>query len=71
MVIYGLFDDSGELRYIGQTIVRLEQRLSSHLKPSSLSRASYKSSWLKSLFDRGVRPEISETLKKKAKQNGN
>lgn len=56
-VIYGLHDpESGELRYIGQTIKSIPDRLAAHLSPSSLRRHSYLYRWLGGLVKRGLKP---------------
>lgn len=58
-VIYGLHDPrTGELRYVGQTTTTPQQRLASHLVPSSLKKRAYLASWLKSLLKAGCLPEI-------------
>jgi len=57
--IYGLHDPtSGELRYIGQTVVPLKRRLGFHCAPSHLKTASRKVSWVKSILAQGERPVI-------------
>jgi hypothetical protein len=59
-VIYGLHDpDTGELRYIGQTIKRPCDRLACHVAPSQLKRHSYLARWLKGCVEHGLRPTIS------------
>lgn len=59
--IYGLHDpESGELRYIGQTIKSIPNRLSAHLSPSSLRRHSYLYRWLGGLVERGLKPTWSQ-----------
>ena len=59
-VIYGLHDPhTGLIRYIGQTTTTVEQRLRSHLAPSSLNRHSYVYRWLRGLVGRGLRPTTS------------
>lgn len=56
--IYGLFDpETGELRYIGQTIHSLEKRLSVHMADSKKGK-SYRKNWIKSLQDKGLKPII-------------
>ena len=56
-VIYGLHDpETGELRYIGQTITSVPQRLAAHVAPSSLPRHSYLARWLLGLVKRGLSP---------------
>ena len=60
-VIYGLHDPvTGELRYIGQTVKSVSQRLATHLSPSSLRRHSYLYRWLKGLVERGLKPSWSQ-----------
>jgi hypothetical protein len=59
-VVYGLHDPiTGELRYIGQTITTVQQRLSVHLSPNSLRRHSYLARWLLGLTKRGMSPTWS------------
>lgn len=59
-VIYGLHDsNSGELRYIGQTVNSVTHRLSQHLVPSSLKRHSYLARWLLGLVNLGTSPTWS------------
>ena len=60
-VIYGLHDPlTGELRYIGQTIKAIPDRLAAHKTPSSLKRHSYLSRWLGGLVKRGLSPTWSQ-----------
>jgi hypothetical protein len=56
MVVYGLYDASGELRYVGQTTKTPEKRLQEHLQPSSLVKSGHKNNWLRSMLDSGIRP---------------
>lgn len=58
MVVYGLFDPDGELRYVGQTVRSTAQRLRDHLRPSALKKNNHRSAWIKSLLARGVSPAI-------------
>lgn len=58
MQIYGLFDELGELRYVGKTTVPLRNRLSNHLNPPKLVGVSHKNTWIKSILKGGVRPTI-------------
>ena len=58
-VIYGLADPrSGQLRYVGKSTTGAQQRLASHLCPSSLKAKSWKNHWLKSLLKEGLRPDV-------------
>lgn len=58
MRIYGLFDPSGELRYVGKTTRSLEHRLRGHLHPYALRPKAHRANWLKGLLARGERPTI-------------
>lgn len=58
MFIYGLFDSSGELRYVGQTVKSVEKRLREHLWPSCLKKAGHKNNWLKALLAKNERPSV-------------
>jgi predicted transcriptional regulator len=59
-IVYGLYDPrDGALRYVGQTTLSLERRLSSHLSPANLKRNCHSACWLRSLVRRGVKPVIS------------
>jgi len=56
--VYGLIDPiSKELRYIGYSINYLE-RFKEHLLPSNLKCKTYKANWIKSLIDKGYKPEV-------------
>lgn len=56
--IYGLSDpDSGDVRYIGKTEMRLSQRLSTHIRSAKVGRdSSPKGEWIKGLLDSDKRP---------------
>ena len=57
-LIYALLDpESEEIRYIGKSCNGLA-RPKQHFYPSSLRVHSYKNSWMKSVFSRGLRPGI-------------
>ncbi len=57
--IYGLFDPRDEaLRYVGQTTKAPEERLKSHLCPSSLRQHSYVARWLRGLANQVLRPLV-------------
>lgn len=57
--IYGLFDPiTNELRYIGQTIQKVEYRLRKHISESGKGTGYYKNCWIKSLTNKGLKPEI-------------
>lgn len=59
-VIYGLHDpETGELRYIGQTITTVKARLAKHVTPSQLKKHSYLARWLLGLVKRGQSPTWS------------
>lgn len=59
-VIYGLHDpETGELRYIGQTITTVKARLAVHVSPSQLKKHSYVARWLLGLVRRGLEPTWS------------
>jgi hypothetical protein len=48
--VYGLFDNNGELRYIGSTAKNPRTRFLAHIQPSSIKRErNYKNNWLRSL----------------------
>ena len=56
--IYGLTDPrNGELRYIGETIRSLQNRLVGHLADSR-RKNNYCANWIKVLIRRNLRPEI-------------
>jgi group I intron endonuclease len=55
--IYSLIDpNTGEIRYIGLTILRPEERLRRHLEPSALKKHTHKNHWFLSLLSQGKRP---------------
>lgn len=56
MLLYGLYDEHGEIRYIGQTTKTVEQRLREHLWPTSLKKPGHKNHWIKSMLARGLTP---------------
>jgi hypothetical protein len=59
--IYGLADpNTGELRYVGKTVMPLTQRLGFHCNRAELSRKNdtHKNNWVKKLLREGKRPEI-------------
>ncbi len=58
MYIYGLFDEFGEIRYIGKTEGNLRSRLADHLCPSKLNKRTHKAHWLSSVLARGGKPTI-------------
>lgn len=58
MYIYGLFDDIGELRYVGQTVQSLKTRLTAHTSPCKLLGQTHHNSWIKQLRRYGIRPRI-------------
>jgi hypothetical protein len=65
--IYALIDPTTkEIRYVGKTIQKIEYRLSSHIAEAKRNKSkSYKNSWIISLLNQGLQPEIkliAETL---------
>ena len=59
MKIYALCDPlSQNVRYVGKTVKKLEHRLSGHLTPNRLATNTHKNNWIRSLLDKGVKPEI-------------
>ena len=56
MIVYVLYDENGEVRYVGQTTKSLEERIKEHLWSSSLRRPGHKNHWLRSMLARGERP---------------
>lgn len=59
--IYGLFDPSAQqLRYVGKTKHRLDVRLRGHFSLARSGHKSYLCKWLRSMFAKGVVPEICE-----------
>lgn len=64
-VIYGLIDPrTGEIKYIGKTTIKLNDRLSSHLNLAKKpGKKNLLYSWLRSILDSGNRPIILEIEK--------
>lgn len=63
--IYGLYEPTGAIRYIGYTSKGLKERLKSHLgilRPSKavVGRRCHRICWLQSLKDKGFKPIIRE-----------
>jgi len=57
--IYGLEDPrTGEIRYVGQTIQGLRDRLWEHICPSKTRAKTHKNSWIVGLRRLGLIPEI-------------
>lgn len=58
--IYGLFDPTtNRLRYIGYTARTLEKRFNDHINQAKKKgKKTYKSCWIRSLLDTGLKPEI-------------
>lgn len=57
MVLYGLFevdDENVELRYIGITKKRVDERLRSHWKNVDAGEKTYKASWMRRTLERGT-----------------
>lgn len=56
MKIYGLVDPTtNELRYVGQTIQKLNRRLTGHILDKNIN---HKTCWIKGLKSKGLKPEI-------------
>ncbi len=62
MEIYGLFDELGELRYVGKTVGVLTKRLIKHLSPTELVAPTHKNNWIKQLLRYGAKPQIRRIL---------
>lgn len=59
MFVYALSDPrTGEIRYIGQTVVSLSRRLRQHLQKSALKSHGHKNHWLKELLAVALQPCI-------------
>lgn len=57
--IYALREPQGLIRYIGKTVGRIHSRINEHFrKARSGSDNTYRSKWLRSIFDKGVEPEV-------------
>jgi group I intron endonuclease len=57
MYVYALIDPNTRLiRYIGKTVCSLKERLRQHLAPSARRAKTYKTSWIRSLIAKGLRP---------------
>lgn len=57
--IYGLYDDNGELRYIGQTTRSLKQRFSVHLCESrGFRKNQHCAVWIRSMLKENTEPTI-------------
>lgn len=57
--IYSLNDPiTNEVRYIGRTTKKLNERLSDHISTSDSNHNSYKKNWIKKLKKLGLTPEI-------------
>ncbi len=58
-IIYGLVDpSSGEIRYVGQTMRRIEERVSQHLAAAKAGKLAYSARWIRKLLARGLEPEV-------------
>ncbi len=69
--IYGLFDpETNELRYIGQTIQKLNNRLSRHIWDAKRDTKQHRTAWIKGLLNKGLKPEI-QLLEETDKDNVN
>ena len=64
MFVYLLLDNSGEIRYVGQTIKDPQERLKEHLWPTALLKRGHKNHWINSMLAKGERPtvQILQTL---------
>lgn len=61
VIIYGLYDPQNKnvIRYVGKTTMTLKKRLQGHIDDSkNIKSPTYKKYWIKSLLDKGIRPEI-------------
>jgi hypothetical protein len=60
-VVYFLADPGEPLvpRYVGQTWDRLEQRLGEHIRSARRGSSTYSARWIRTILDRGLRPEIT------------
>lgn len=68
--IYALTEVDGEIRYIGKTSGKLEQRLYKHLTEAhNIKEKSYKNNWIRSMLNKGCIPPI--TLVGEVEGNGN
>jgi hypothetical protein len=57
--IYALCEPNSEIiRYVGKTANSPEQRLRSHLAPSSLKPKNHRTDWLRSLVKQGLKPAL-------------
>ena len=54
--IYGLYDVSGALRYVGQTTTSLEARMRQHLTSDNLTKRNRVVQWLREIIARGEQP---------------
>ncbi len=59
MFIYGLYDTSGELRYIGQTCLQPQKRLRQHLQPAQLRKHTHKNHWILSILENHQKPSVA------------
>jgi hypothetical protein len=57
--VYGLCEpDTGELRYVGKSVVSPEGRLRSHVNRARRGLDDHKSAWIRMLIDYGLEPEL-------------
>lgn len=57
--VYGLYDPlSNELRYVGQTIRPLKERLRNHLHDARRRKGRHVLHWIRNLLENGQRPTI-------------
>lgn len=56
--IYTLHAPDGEIRYVGKTVLPIEQRLSRHISNANRGGSSYCAYWIRSLLRDGHRPSV-------------
>src|ERR1700744_2829790 len=68
--VYGLYDPrNGELRYIGQTILSPNRRLSAHMSASNLKANRHSTSWLSELKGLGLKPDLKSLAEANSRDN--
>ena len=60
ILIYALYDEDGEPRYVGKTSQYLKQRLYAHINESKSKKYknNHKNNWIKSMISNGLNPTI-------------
>ncbi len=59
--IYTLTDPrTGEIRYVGFTVIELNDRLKGHIDPNHLKSITHKNNWIKTLINENLMPVIEE-----------